>query len=40
VEAIEPGVLRQLVRDAVEQHVDGELLERTRDIEAVEASTL
>ena len=40
VEAIEPQALRQLVRAAVEQHIDPIVLQRTRDIEEIESWTL
>lgn len=40
VDAIAPRVLKQLVRDCIEQHVDQEILERTRTIEEAERDTL
>lgn len=40
VDAIPPEVLRTLVRTSIEQHIDDELLERTRIIEQVERATL
>lgn len=40
VDAIPPGVLRQIVRDAIEQHVDQRRLELTRSVEQSERSVL
>ncbi len=40
VDAIEPGQLRALVRDAIDQHVEPHILAETRRIEAAERETL
>ena len=40
VDAIAPRVLKQLVRDCIEQHIDHDTLKRTRAIEAAERDTL
>jgi hypothetical protein len=40
VDAIEPKVLRELVRHCIEKHIDRDVLERTRHTEQLERETL
>lgn len=39
-EALEPAILRQIVRDAIEVHIDAEAYERVQLVEAAERETL
>ncbi len=40
VDAIDPDSLRALCRDCITQHIDGDQLQRTRDVEEAERDTL
>src|SRR5262249_20399877 len=40
VDAIEPALLREMVRDCIERHIDHDALARLREVEAKERETL
>jgi hypothetical protein len=40
LDAIEPATLRALVREAIERHLDADILENTRGIEELERLTM